>query len=598
MIPPLNPMPCPPNKLQPHGTPGSVSQQGIQSNQFQGKPAGFNQNPAMFQAQTGMMMNQQMPMPFNNFVPNMGNGSPAMPPIANVNGNPYIAMHHALSMLGMPHLAAQGQMSFGPPGSNPIPFVPMPMNQNQPHNQLHPNPPVNMPQFYNQNACFPNQQMCLPSPMQNNNQFMTNNGQGVPSNMPPYPNQNFQPLGIQKPFGTGQPNGSMPQGNQSQNMLVPPPMNANSARNTPSVTQPLQGNSSLLPPATNSVTPRNAQQHFGPPGFSNPQMNGKRDSENNHPCANWKNSQNKHSGKNTRQDAFQRRLPNGNFQKGKRNFNQHGGHDKKGHKNGTFNNTQTKTSWPTIAANQSNASQTRDQDLSQWLEERKKNFPSKANIEKKQAETNPAVVDSSAILRSQQLKQILARQAELGVEVADIPEHYLIDTDKPANGKQDEGQSSFQRGNHGRGEQNGKPPKRGKHKNKVNKRERRNDKNRSNKKQKADNDDSAKEKTLLQKLLGEDIRKEKIHLLQVFRFMTMNSFFKEWPEKPLLFPSVTVNEAGLTTGVVAERKPQSVVGSGSENVKNSNNGDEVVGVKKRGNRIGDVYEEEEGEIID
>ncbi|KFK41913.1 hypothetical protein AALP_AA2G188500 [Arabis alpina] len=50
--------------------------------------------------------------------------------------------------------------------------------------------------------------------------------------------------------------------------------------------------------------------------------------------------------------------------------------------------------------------------------------------------------------------------------------------------------------------------------------------------------------TLLEKLLSGDIKREKSQLLQVFRFMVMNSFFKEFPEQPLKLPVVMVEETG------------------------------------------------------
>lgn len=46
---------------------------------------------------------------------------------------------------------------------------------------------------------------------------------------------------------------------------------------------------------------------------------------------------------------------------------------------------------------------------------------------------------------------------------------------------------------------------------------------------------SKREPTLLEKLLSREIKREKSHLLQVFRFMVNNSFFSEWPNKPLKF---------------------------------------------------------------
>lgn len=106
--------------------------------------------------------------------------------------------------------------------------------------------------------------------------------------------------------------------------------------------------------------------------------------------------------------------------------------------------------------------------------------------------------------------------------------------------------------------------------NRYDKRGRYNKKDLFAKKQKLDDRNSPntssfnkKKPTLLQKLLSADIRKDKRHLLQVFRFMVMNSFFKDWPEKPLKFPLVLVKESG-STSVVAEEKSLLIDNDASE----------------------------------
>ena len=134
---------------------------------------------------------------------------------------------------------------------------------------------------------------------------------------------------------------------------------------------------------------------------------------------------------------------------------------------------------------------------------------------------------------SLQLKQVLAKQAELGIEVAEIPSHYLKDSEN--QGPQSGGKNTF-------------TDKR-KFQNKFNKKSDR--KGRFAKKQKfADKDSSEspslskRKPTLLQKLLSGDIKRDNSHLFQVFRFMVMNSFFKDGPDKPLIYPSVVVKETG------------------------------------------------------
>ena len=134
-----------------------------------------------------------------------------------------------------------------------------------------------------------------------------------------------------------------------------------------------------------------------------------------------------------------------------------------------------------------------------------------------------------------QLKEILAKQAELGVEVAEIPSYYLVDSQKKFHEKDDKRTfANDKRKNQNKF--NGRPDRKG----------------RFAKKQKLTDKDSSnspclkkKTPTLLQKLLSADIKRDKSHLLQVFRFMAMNSFFTDYPDKPLTYPSVIVKETGL-----------------------------------------------------
>lgn len=62
---------------------------------------------------------------------------------------------------------------------------------------------------------------------------------------------------------------------------------------------------------------------------------------------------------------------------------------------------------------------------------------------------------------------------------------------------------------------------------------------------------SKREPSLLEKLLSADIKREKSRLLQVFRFMLLNDFFKQWPEKPLEFPIITVKDDAAIGGEIA-----------------------------------------------
>lgn len=150
----------------------------------------------------------------------------------------------------------------------------------------------------------------------------------------------------------------------------------------------------------------------------------------------------------------------------------------------------------------------------------------------------------------QQLKEVLVKQAELGCEVAEIPSHYLSDSEKQVHGT-DQNRPAFNKKGRSRNRSN----KRGRHENdRFGKKQRpsnndpanTNDQSGSKQMQRTRNNDTStvqkREPTLLQKLLSADIRRDRGRLLQVFRFMVMNSFFKDQQEKPLMFPTVIVKE--------------------------------------------------------
>lgn len=214
----------------------------------------------------------------------------------------------------------------------------------------------------------------------------------------------------------------------------------------------------------------------------------------------------------------------------------------------------------------------------------------------------------------------------MGVEVAEVPSYYLSDSEKLGHER----------------EENRRPlTKKERFQNKFNKRGRYDKKDRFAKKQRlaADKDSlnvaslNQRKPTLLQKLLSADIGRDKSRLLQVFRFMVMNSFFKDFPDKPLQFPLVIVREGGCEDDVVKEKS--SPVGQGAagsiltthakrfnddngEEEEENDNGDtaataddndenDALGkeasyfVRREGSGIGEGSErpeEEEGEIID
>uniref|UniRef100_A0A1J3CLH6 FMR1-interacting protein 1 conserved domain-containing protein n=1 Tax=Noccaea caerulescens TaxID=107243 RepID=A0A1J3CLH6_NOCCA len=168
-------------------------------------------------------------------------------------------------------------------------------------------------------------------------------------------------------------------------------------------------------------------------------------------------------------------------------------------------------------------------EVRQWREARRKNFPTGLNVEKSLKKTvSGCVLDKEARMRRKQIQEVLAKQAELGVEVAEVPSHYLSNTDEQVNG--DRG---------------------GRFQNNRNHKRRHGGKDRFSKKPRVQNESSsqessitAREPSLLEKLLSTDIKREKSQLLQVFRFMVINSFFKELPDQPLKLPLVMVEETG------------------------------------------------------
>ena len=62
----------------------------------------------------------------------------------------------------------------------------------------------------------------------------------------------------------------------------------------------------------------------------------------------------------------------------------------------------------------------------------------------------------------------------------------------------------------------------------------------------------SREPTLLQKLHSSDIKRDRHRLLHTFKFMAQNNFFKDWPDKPLEFPRVEVNQIELELDIPAE----------------------------------------------
>ncbi|KAL3618001.1 hypothetical protein CASFOL_038322 [Castilleja foliolosa] len=90
-----------------------------------------------------------------------------------------------------------------------------------------------------------------------------------------------------------------------------------------------------------------------------------------------------------------------------------------------------------------------EQEIQQWREARRKNHPSNGNMGNKSKE-NPIqseLMDEAAKMRRQQLKEILAKQAELGCEVAEVPSYYLSDSELHSDGRKQNRKKSGNKNN-------------------------------------------------------------------------------------------------------------------------------------------------------
>ena len=232
----------------------------------------------------------------------------------------------------------------------------------------------------------------------------------------------------------------------------------------------------------------------------------------------------------------------------------------------------------------------------------------------------------------QQLKEILAKQAELGVEVAEIPPEYMLDSEKlgvevaetPLSYLLDSEKLGVEaaeipphhlldseKQEHGREDNRRSLTKKGRFWNKHDRRGRYKRKGRSDMQLGLENED--RKPTLLEKLLGADIKRDKHRLLQVFRFMVANSFFKDWSDEPLKFPSVVVKEDGCKDepqeekpSLVGEEEPEVPNNTTVEDFGDRDDGDEHDAQVVPGNGsvmgncdiVDEVFRVEEGEIID
>ncbi|KAM3333256.1 hypothetical protein ACQJBY_028392 [Aegilops geniculata] len=204
-------------------------------------------------------------------------------------------------------------------------------------------------------------------------------------------------------------------------------------------------------------------------------------------------------------------------------------------------------------------------EVKQWVQARKKNYPTSANINKKlcQSQLDEQKKDEEAQMRRRELKEVIAKQKELGLELPELPPGYLSDTEGQPRGRQGNEKESNWKTRQGGGRFGNRGRGRGRGRGRDNKRQRSDDREdfqskrpreRNNNSRRHDGGAMAKsrEPTLLQKLLNSDIKRDRHRLLHTFKFMALNNFFKDWPAKPLEFPIVKVDQIELESDIDEE----------------------------------------------
>ncbi|KAK7311063.1 hypothetical protein RJT34_08952 [Clitoria ternatea] len=415
-------------------------------------------------------------------------------------------------------------------------------------NMLQQQPNVNM------NMNVPNGQFCAQYPMQNMNQQLSmqisNPSQVVPYGMQMqpgscsmfgFPNQVPQAMVPKNSMFSANPQLGIVPGNQVGPQIAPnernpalPTASSNAfVSSTPFSSQQIQGNTSGSLNSNSGLNNKSQPSSFSK---SRPQENPSSIVKTNVPNSNWKGSPSNNFKNKPNRGGFQ-----GGFQKHKFHDNNNGkrrsGFPKeyqgKGPNTWRAGQDGLKSKEPKQEPERSFSVTYTEQEIQQWREARRKNHPSNNNTRKHSEQLEDSKVIDREVLQ-RELKAVLAKQAELGVEVAEIPSSYLKNSEN--QGVQNEGKNK-----HG---ENRKSRKR------FNKKSDR--RCRFGKKQKfADKDFSEspclkkRRPTLLQKLLSADIKRDKSYLLQVFRFMVINSFFKDYPDKPLRYPSLVIKENGI-----------------------------------------------------
>ncbi|KAK7383155.1 hypothetical protein VNO78_28826 [Psophocarpus tetragonolobus] len=502
-----------------------------------------------------------------NFMPPFMQPPMNAAPFMNAANHNYFPLQNNqlhLSHMGLPgHQQGQSQLGgLGPQSSVGIanynnPMFPVQgqvmqnaaqLNLSQLQGQILAQSILNMLQQPNMTMSMPNGQFCAPYPMQNMNQQlamqMPNSSQGVPYGMHPgscptfgFPNQVVQAMVPQNSMFSANPQLGLVPGNHqagpqidpNQKNLAPLNVNTNAFVSSPFSSQQLQGNASGSP-NPNLAHTNNPQ----PPAFtkSHSQENPNSNIISNVPNTNWKGSPSKNFKIKPNRGGFQRGFQKSKYHdvnNGKKRSRFSKEHNGKGLNSGSAGLDFLISKELKQQPERSFSVTYTVQEIQHWREARKKNHPFSNQKNHSEHPKNSKVVNRDVLQR--ELKEVLAKQAKLGLEVAEIPSHYLRNSEN--EGLQNEGKNKF-------------TDKR-KVQNKFNKKSDR--KGRFSKKQKfADKDFSERpslkkrKPTLLQKLLSADIKRDKSHLLQVFRFMVMNSFFKHCPDKPLIYPFTMVKE--------------------------------------------------------
>lgn len=557
MHPFFNMFPHNPNQVQAGGlNNGSAAPQVMPSDLGCSNPNGLLSKSSQTQTQMGFL-NPHNAIPFNNCVSHLNNlvgNAIAMP-----NHNHLLPLQTNVPLLSQVQGGFSSQICLPFCNSGPNSSQ---INQFQPRGQFMHSNPVNLAQNFNQNVALPNGQFYFQNPIQDMNHFipmqMPNLTQGVGYNVPPPSNQMAQAMGSQNPnfvpnkqFCPFNTSGVAQPFNHHQNKLIPPAMGVNSPK-LPFATHQAQGNTPSS--FTRSVRPQQTQKNQSA-SFLSPQgndakiggvLNSNLNTSRGRNFTRHPKREQLHWG--TRNSQFNHMQ---NLKRKMGNFNDKGGKGTSNHgtrKSGLSNST----SHFRAEKRRSPAMNYSEQEIKLWREERKKNYPSEGNIEKKQKEKlmNFEIINRDAKLRRQQLKEILAKQAELGVEVAEVPPHYLSDTEEPVHGNGEDNNSN-----------NNKRAwtKKEKFQNRLGKKGKRGRKGRFSKRQRLEDNNSGstpalnKKKTLLQKLLSKDVKRDKSHLLQVFCFMATNSFFKDWPNEALKFPLFVVRDSGDGNEGVVEK---------------------------------------------